>query len=346
MQNKRIILIVVLGLAAVIVAVLAFVLFSKNNQQSAQQTPSGTNTGTTGTTSGTGGVGVVQQNKSTFSPHVDLTQPFATTLPRVDSPPAQPVTQSDQQTINQKVANGEIADANGMYVQKVSNTGMTDSQQQTYNNYKNLDDNTFLAQNYPDAQNVVDNTTPQSVATSNQDPIIYQNNVQSTTPSTIPLVPGIDPKLFKTTSGNDQAALDKYFNAVAGVLQILNIQDPKLVSDVLQNLDQNTIFQYQQLDQQALAQLQTITVPNSMLGLQQSYYQAYQDYSQLLSDSIRAINAASNSTQAADLTGVLQTDTSNFTDALSNLSTNIDTASAIVNANSSAADQVVLQLQK
>ena len=287
MPSKKILIIAAVILVVLCAGVFIFVKISNKPTQTVQNQNNQTNS------TGSGNVNNTPVVTTTFKPHTDPAQPYATTFPRVDSPPQQQTQQTqasstDSQTLQQQVAAGLIADSNGQYVQTVNSNGLSNADQNFYNDATTLNETQFDQKYVPDS-----NTDPlyNSASSDSQDNVVFGSSStdnsttsSSTTTSTpgaltgntnslgITTDPYVDSKIFTLTQTDTTTDEVNYITALNSDITNLNIlQDTSIISTVISNQDQNQISS--QITQVAsiIQEIKQLPVPQSFLGLAESY---------------------------------------------------------------------------
>jgi len=302
MQTKKV-LIIVGGVIVAIIIVLVLV-FSLSKKQPVTQTSSGngSSTGTGGVTGTGGGVSNLPVNGSgtqvAFTPTIDPSNPFATTLPRVNAPKSNssnntPITSPKQST-------------------------QTDNSAPISYNY-NQSDASFLSEYYPDAQQVISGSVGPA-GNVGQDPsnqVVYtttDNGVAATSPD-LQAVPGFDESTLHLSSDNSTANILAYLNTLSSTIAVFDpTKNTALMTDPLQSLNAATAKSYTAEAAVILSAVQKLTVPSSIKEVEEGYVDNYQKYGTFMSKITTLLNSVSSG-------GEVNVNTSDVSSAGSDLST-------------------------
>jgi|GEM_PF-5342582 len=287
-MSKKVIISIAIVVLVAVGALVFFVLNKKAPTPFVQQTPASSTTGTGTASSGAGSVAVVTRG---FQVYQDPADPFSKILPRQG--------QADELALQPKPVINPPE-------QTQTATPTISPNDITNPDYTNLSQSQFLAKYYPDASQVI---SGQSAASQDGgDPALISYGQPANNTDTIPSDPTIDPTKFKTSPDNSVQALSDYMqniNTNVANLDLVNNVDP--LQNILQNPDPNTITQQIQQTQGILNSIQNLSVPSSVIGMQQSVYGLYQNYSTFLND-LNKLSTAGPQTDADTLANQIKTD--------------------------------------
>jgi hypothetical protein len=332
MENKNKILIVS-GILLVIVVIAVFFYFKSKNAPPSQTSVLNNNVSSTGNVANVPQINIPQiqtpvpvtnSGRSNAISYVDPTQPFATLLPRQQIPVRQknPAVQTNVQQAPPQPAQAPNIDPSDI----------------TNPDYTQLSDSQFLAKYYPDYQQVIDGTTAADFAANAEDPVLINDNspAAGAIGGVIPDNPNVNDNLFNISQNTDVNSDNTFIQDLSDTTSNFDlVHNNALFTDVLNTLDQNQIATLNQQAQDAINQMQKITVPANMLGLEKDYYAYYKEYQVYLSDLNTLVNTSNSkdTSQLSNQSGVLQNDVSDLSTTLGNINQDIEIARSIVGGN-------------
>lgn len=318
---------IIAGVALVIVVVAAFVV------QKVTKKDNGTGgTGGNGTQTGTGGLGqpptgTTNQGRG-FAVVTDPTQPYVSGKPRGTESPADNDYKKDTGgntglTYEQKYNLGLVPDQNGYYKQLVDGSGVNQYMANKLADYR-LSEEDFLNKYYPDYVAFNNGTTPSQQEQSNIDPVV----ADSRSYSEIPDVPEVSASQFKIIDDNSTAAVTTYLQGLANATNGFDLLYNDNLATSLLNLESLSEVQAALNKTAEVANaIRAVPVPSQLLNFSKGYLNSYQLLSAVLADERDIIRNPSYRNSAV---GRYETDTTRFTDQLSQMYDNINVLKAVL----------------
>ena len=314
MKNKTILIIGVSAVAAVIaVALLIVSLNKKTATNSVTQKPAGS-TGSGNISTGaspdlaTLGNGTIAVN----TPKTDSTQPYATTAPRVESPLK--------------------TSGNGVALQPASGSSQpTTTPTEVAYNY-NQTDNSFLNTYYPDAKQVITgNQGPQgNIGQDSGNQVLYTTTPATPNGPVLTLPSGFDTSTLKTSSDNSPAAIKKYLQALTAATASFDVvHNSGLITAPLQAQDARAASNNGIEAASILQAIQVIPVPTTVIDLQASYIDSYQQYITYAGELSSFLSSGNNAVSSQE--SALQTIAGTISTAISTAAGNYQSVSQYYN---------------
>jgi hypothetical protein len=290
-----------------------------------------------GTTTGTGGLtqvspSPVYDGRGNLIIKIDPTQPFVSITPRGEEAQNTQLAQNtpgiDFQNFNQAVSDGLIPDKNGLYTQTVSPSGFSVYDQKAYD--YSLPETQFISKYYGTGTvaNVINGTTPADLQDNITDPLVVASSPG--TPSTVPVVNGVDASMFRQST-NNASAYQVYIKQLSDATKPFDlVHDSNTIQKVFNAQSAQELNSYKAKAQQVLAAIKNVAVPPSLLGLSEAYYRAYQNYIAMI-DAMAVLNAAyAAGADATDANIAFGAAYNALSDSLAQIQTNISIAVNIV----------------
>ena len=298
--------------------------------------------------SGTGSLGTLPPAQTTAPPtrpsspvlHTSPSQPYATNAPRAGEPVPTPTpytfTPADQQ-YQQALAAGLLGNTPNQPA--VNQSGMDSGVAFEYNDLTTLNEDQLMQKYTPNYQNIDQTFEPPApdqggstgVAANGTDGVVTVADtgpVTSVPTSTVP-----SNVIFPVGDNNDPTSLQSYLTQLAATVAPFDISNPAnstLISNAVTDAVSNPT-KYQAdvaAGQNMLNAIASLPVPSDMLGLEQSYYDLYASYNQLVAD---APGVASDSSGTAIQAGnSVQQDSAALGASLETTLNDLNTAQAVV----------------
>jgi hypothetical protein len=309
MKNKNILFITIGVVVLVLVTIVIVVMIGKKQPSTSGTTtpagstgtgsvssvPGNTSTGSTASTSGNSTVTLGSGSVAVIAPHLNATQPYSTTTPRVEPKPS---TASSNNTPLQSGTSGNSSSGSGSQVASAA---------ANYN--YNQSDSSFVQQYYPDAQQVIsgDEGVAGNAKDDPADQIVFTTaNGSSTGPNLAP-VTGFDTNTLNISQDSSYSADLAYLNALKSATASFDIvNDTSYITQPLQDRSPSEASADVQQAQTILTAITNLTVPGNLVDVQASYvavYQQYITYGSGLATFLNSSDAASVSLSESSLEG-------------------------------------------